>query len=110
MGSQRSSLEPGELCGNDDPRWKDRLVLDMTEQNGRCALTEYPEVACVESQYVCPCTVCWQHFLGTSFEFADLAHHWACLVGDVMAISILPSFYRRSMHGHRLGLIENRCR
>ena len=43
--------------------------------NGRRALAEYPEVARVESQAVCPCTCCRQYFLGTSFEFEDLATH-----------------------------------
>ena len=37
---------------------------------GRRALSEYPEVARVESQ-----AVCRQYFLGASFKFADLAPH-----------------------------------
>ena len=45
--------------------------------NGRRALAEYPEVARVESQAVCRCTVCRHDFLQTSFEFADLFPHWA---------------------------------
>ena len=50
---------------------------NQPRQNGQRALAEYPEVACVKSQAVCPCTVCLQFFLGTSFEFADLAPHGA---------------------------------
>ena len=46
-----------------------------TNTNGRRALTEYIEVARVESQTVCPCRICRQYFLETSFEFADLAPH-----------------------------------
>ena len=34
--------------------------------NGRRALAKYPEVARVESQAVCRCTVCRQDFLQTS--------------------------------------------
>ena len=34
--------------------------------NGRRALAEYPDVARVESQAVCRCTVCRQDFLQTS--------------------------------------------
>ena len=43
--------------------------------NGRRAFAEYPDVARVESQAVCRCTVCRHDFLQTSFEFADLFPH-----------------------------------
>ena len=47
--------------------------------NGRGALAENPEVALVRGngRGESGRTVCRQYFLGTSFEFADLASHWA---------------------------------
>ena len=53
----------------------DGQVRKRSEVNGRRALAEYPDVARVESQAVCRCTVCPQHFLQTSFKFADLVPH-----------------------------------
>ena len=70
----------------------DTSVL-YSDINCRRALAEYPEVARVESQAVCPCTVCRQYFLGNTFEFADLAPHLGSSPGlwAATAASYCPS-------------------
>ena len=70
-----------------------RSTIVPADPNDRRALAKYPEVARVESQAVCRCTVCRQDFLQTSFEFADLVPHWdgKALVNDFVRREALAS-------------------